>query len=315
MVGTGEDNSLFSFRWLTWSRISWTRTTTPFSATCLRPLSPPSTHCSAAPKGYSPKAIRPSPCWNVTRPQRLNSRRRWAPSCGIFCRKIRTTSGAWVATVKKRYRSESVYLTNFALLSGYYRTFEPLSSPGRVLCTLLQLTVMDATLAYLSFRCIKPNEVKRAAVFSSDLVRHQVRYLGLMENVRVRRAGYAFRQKYEDCLTRLVPRHPLVLKKPLENCHCHFLAVLLLNRDGALLQIYSRFEAFRLIATVGHSRVLAPKFFMPRKNCFKHVMKTRIIPPLKCIFLPPQALKPDYEPVDIIFVYLPTSYIYFRVIL
>uniref|UniRef100_F6W622 Myosin motor domain-containing protein n=1 Tax=Ciona intestinalis TaxID=7719 RepID=F6W622_CIOIN len=51
-------------------------------------------------------------------------------------------------------------------------------------------------------RCIKPNEVKRSSVFSSDLVRHQVRYLGLMENVRVRRAGYAFRQKYEDCITR-----------------------------------------------------------------------------------------------------------------
>uniref|UniRef100_H2Z8V8 Myosin motor domain-containing protein n=1 Tax=Ciona savignyi TaxID=51511 RepID=H2Z8V8_CIOSA len=51
-------------------------------------------------------------------------------------------------------------------------------------------------------RCIKPNDVKRSSVFSSDLVRHQVRYLGLLENVRVRRAGYAFRQKYEDCVTR-----------------------------------------------------------------------------------------------------------------
>nr|CAB3264154.1 unconventional myosin-Ib-like [Phallusia mammillata] len=51
-------------------------------------------------------------------------------------------------------------------------------------------------------RCIKPNDVKRSNVFSCDLVRHQVRYLGLMENVRVRRAGYAFRQKYEDCLKR-----------------------------------------------------------------------------------------------------------------
>lgn len=31
---------------------------------------------------------------------------------------------------------------------------------------------------------------------------HQVNYLGLMENVRVRRAGYAFRQAYEPCLER-----------------------------------------------------------------------------------------------------------------
>ncbi|XP_067371190.1 unconventional myosin-Ib isoform X7 [Channa argus] len=51
-------------------------------------------------------------------------------------------------------------------------------------------------------RCIKPNDKKAAHIFTESLVRHQVRYLGLMENVRVRRAGYAFRQTYEPCLER-----------------------------------------------------------------------------------------------------------------
>nr|XP_046259069.1 unconventional myosin-Ib isoform X8 [Scatophagus argus] len=51
-------------------------------------------------------------------------------------------------------------------------------------------------------RCIKPNDKKASHVFTESLVRHQVRYLGLMENVRVRRAGYAFRQAYEPCLER-----------------------------------------------------------------------------------------------------------------
>uniref|UniRef100_A0A3B4CMM8 Unconventional myosin-Ib n=1 Tax=Pygocentrus nattereri TaxID=42514 RepID=A0A3B4CMM8_PYGNA len=51
-------------------------------------------------------------------------------------------------------------------------------------------------------RCIKPNDKKAAQVFTDSLVCHQVRYLGLMENVRVRRAGYAFRQPYEPCLER-----------------------------------------------------------------------------------------------------------------
>ncbi|XP_067843858.1 unconventional myosin-Ib isoform X3 [Heptranchias perlo] len=51
-------------------------------------------------------------------------------------------------------------------------------------------------------RCIKPNDQKAPRVFSGALVRHQVRYLGLMENVRVRRAGYAFKQPYESCLER-----------------------------------------------------------------------------------------------------------------
>ncbi|XP_056389461.1 unconventional myosin-Ib isoform X2 [Hyla sarda] len=51
-------------------------------------------------------------------------------------------------------------------------------------------------------RCIKPNDKKAAHIFSDALVRHQVSYLGLLENVRVRRAGYAFRQPYEPCLER-----------------------------------------------------------------------------------------------------------------
>eukprot|EP00048_Salpingoeca_helianthica_P007064 m.106039 g.106039 ORF g.106039 m.106039 type:complete len:1039 (+) comp14216_c1_seq2:94-3210(+) len=45
-------------------------------------------------------------------------------------------------------------------------------------------------------RCIKPNETKAAKVFTPDLALHQVRYLGLMENLRVRRAGYCNRQQY-----------------------------------------------------------------------------------------------------------------------
>ncbi|XP_014851779.1 PREDICTED: unconventional myosin-Ib isoform X2 [Poecilia mexicana] len=51
-------------------------------------------------------------------------------------------------------------------------------------------------------RCIKPNDKKASHVFNGSLVCHQARYLGLMENVRVRRAGYAFRQAYEPCLER-----------------------------------------------------------------------------------------------------------------
>ncbi|NXK69850.1 MYO1A protein, partial [Sylvietta virens] len=51
-------------------------------------------------------------------------------------------------------------------------------------------------------RCIKPNDTKSAMVFTPELVLAQARYLGLMENVRVRRAGYAFRQLYGPFLQR-----------------------------------------------------------------------------------------------------------------
>jgi len=46
-------------------------------------------------------------------------------------------------------------------------------------------------------RCIKPNDRKAANDFDNGRVEHQVKYLGLLENVKVRRAGYAFRQFYD----------------------------------------------------------------------------------------------------------------------
>eukprot|EP01147_Barroeca_monosierra_P006188 gene6188-7413_t len=43
-------------------------------------------------------------------------------------------------------------------------------------------------------RCIKPNEHKAPKKVNDELLQHQVKYLGLTENVRVRRAGFCFRE-------------------------------------------------------------------------------------------------------------------------
>ncbi|XP_037936316.1 unconventional myosin IC isoform X2 [Teleopsis dalmanni] len=51
-------------------------------------------------------------------------------------------------------------------------------------------------------RCIKPNDLQSPGAFNNDLVLHQVKYLGLMENLRVRRAGFAYRRTYEMFLNR-----------------------------------------------------------------------------------------------------------------
>jgi myosin-1 len=51
-------------------------------------------------------------------------------------------------------------------------------------------------------RCIKPNDEKRPGRLNEERVRHQIRYLGLVENVRVRRAGFANRQIYERFMYR-----------------------------------------------------------------------------------------------------------------
>ncbi|XP_034016403.1 unconventional myosin-Ig [Thalassophryne amazonica] len=51
-------------------------------------------------------------------------------------------------------------------------------------------------------RCIKPNELKSPMLFDDARCQHQVAYLGLLENVMVRRAGFAYRQPYERFLQR-----------------------------------------------------------------------------------------------------------------
>uniref|UniRef100_A0A8B9KU86 Myosin IHb n=1 Tax=Astyanax mexicanus TaxID=7994 RepID=A0A8B9KU86_ASTMX len=57
-------------------------------------------------------------------------------------------------------------------------------------------------------RCLKPNNDKRPGHFDDVLVRHQVKYLALMEHLRVRRAGFAYRRRYEVFLKRYKPLCP-----------------------------------------------------------------------------------------------------------
>ncbi|XP_034439211.1 unconventional myosin-If [Hippoglossus hippoglossus] len=61
-------------------------------------------------------------------------------------------------------------------------------------------TLMKCTPHYI--RCIKPNETKRPKDWEESRARHQVEYLGLRENIRVRRAGYAYRRAFNKFLTR-----------------------------------------------------------------------------------------------------------------
>ena len=49
-------------------------------------------------------------------------------------------------------------------------------------------------------RCIKPNEIKSPNRFDIERVKHQVAYLGLVENICVRKAGFAVRQPYDRFL-------------------------------------------------------------------------------------------------------------------
>ncbi|CAG8616843.1 14409_t:CDS:10 [Funneliformis mosseae] len=60
--------------------------------------------------------------------------------------------------------------------------------------------LMQAQPSYI--RTIKPNQNKSPSEYDSKMVLHQIKYLGLNENIRVRRAGFAYRQTFEKFFER-----------------------------------------------------------------------------------------------------------------
>uniref|UniRef100_A0AAV2MST2 Unconventional myosin-Ih n=1 Tax=Knipowitschia caucasica TaxID=637954 RepID=A0AAV2MST2_KNICA len=74
--------------------------------------------------------------------------------------------------------------------------------------SLLKLTEILMAKEAWYIRCLKSNESKQKGQFDEALIRHQVKYLGLMEHLRVRRAGFAYRRKYDVFLQRYKPLCP-----------------------------------------------------------------------------------------------------------
>ncbi|NWH67957.1 MYO1A protein, partial [Geococcyx californianus] len=93
--------------------------------------------------------------------------------------------------------SVATLMKNLYSKNPNYIRYRPLGAPAPAL-----MPVGSPTHRCLPPRCIKPNETKTAMLFTPELVLAQIRYLGLLENVRVRRAGYAFRQLYSPFLER-----------------------------------------------------------------------------------------------------------------
>ncbi|KAI8914411.1 P-loop containing nucleoside triphosphate hydrolase protein [Gorgonomyces haynaldii] len=75
----------------------------------------------------------------------------------------------------------------------------------------LVTTLMKCTPSYV--RCIKPNESKRPGDWDKNRVEHQVRYLNLKENIKVRRAGFSYRNTFENFLRRFAILTPETFPK------------------------------------------------------------------------------------------------------
>ncbi|KAI9570317.1 P-loop containing nucleoside triphosphate hydrolase protein [Boletus coccyginus] len=60
--------------------------------------------------------------------------------------------------------------------------------------------LMKARPSYI--RTIKPNQNRSATEYDTKAILHQIKYLGLQENIRVRRAGFAYRNTFEKMIER-----------------------------------------------------------------------------------------------------------------
>lgn len=81
-------------------------------------------------------------------------------------------------------------------------TKRPITAATRFKNSIIGLVQNLSTKDPFYVRCIKPNELKTPQNFDFEKVKAQVFYLGLIENVRVRRAGFAYRLTYEKFLQR-----------------------------------------------------------------------------------------------------------------
>ncbi|KPA82148.1 putative myosin IB heavy chain [Leptomonas pyrrhocoris] len=86
-------------------------------------------------------------------------------------------------------------------------------------------------------RTIKSNDVKRGNFFDEARVLHQVKYLGLLENVRVRRAGYSYRQYFDRFLKRFKYTCPSTYPRPFrgtDKAACETILSYLQNEQGVV---------------------------------------------------------------------------------
>ena len=72
----------------------------------------------------------------------------------------------------------------------------PVTAGARIRTQCASLVEALAECAPHYIRCIKSNDKKQACTMDSSRCQHQVKYLGLEENVKVRRAGYAYRAEF-----------------------------------------------------------------------------------------------------------------------
>ncbi|KAM6086767.1 unconventional myosin-Ig isoform 2-T2 [Chlamydotis macqueenii] len=158
-------------------------------------------------------------------------------------------------------------------------TKRPLTAGTLFKSSILALVENLASKEPYYVRCIKPNAQKSPALFDRELCRHQVSYLGLLENVRVRRAGFAYRQPYH----RFLLRYKMTCEYTWPN---HLMA-----SDREATQALLEQHGFQDDVAYGHSKVFIRT---PRTLFFLEQERARLIPIIVLLLQKPARALPDY---------------------
>ncbi|RXN27013.1 unconventional myosin-VIIa-like isoform X2 [Labeo rohita] len=136
--------------------------------------------------------------------------------------------------IKQIFQAD-VAMENFCLFQGMEtRKRSPtLSSQFKRSLELLMRTLSVCQPFFV--RCIKPNELKKPMMFDRGLCVRQLRYSGMMETIRIRRAGYPIRYTFAEFVDRyrvLMPGVKPAYKQEDLRGTCQRIVVSVLQRDN-----------------------------------------------------------------------------------
>ncbi|XP_064206929.1 unconventional myosin-VIIa-like isoform X2 [Anguilla rostrata] len=140
-------------------------------------------------------------------------------------------------------------------------------------------------------RCIKPNEFKKPMLFDRELCVRQLRYSGMMETIRIRRAGYPIRHTFTEFVDRyrvLVPGVKPAHKQ--EDLHgtCQCIAEGVLGREGdwqiGKTKIFLK-DHHDMMLEIERDKAITDKVILIQKavRCFKE--RTRFLKMKKSVIL------------------------------